>query len=93
MLSLSVDDATFVFGTFKRYALLDPRIGDDKYVTMPVGPIQPSTRISSGLLILISLRNIQPQSIRIQVQLVLPTSLLQDLRNVPRILNPPQINV
>lgn len=44
-------------------------------------------------LILIRLRNIQPQPIRIQIQLILPTSLLQYLRNIPRILNPPQIDI
>lgn len=52
-----------------------------------------ATYLLMRLLILISLRNIQPQSIRIKIQLVLPTRLLQDLRNIPRVLDPPQINI
>ena len=44
-------------------------------------------------LILISLRNIQPQPIRIQIQLILPARILQDSCNIPRVFNPPQIDV
>ena len=44
-------------------------------------------------LLLIRLRNIQPQPISIQIQLILPAGILQNRRNIPRILNPPQINI
>lgn len=44
-------------------------------------------------LILIRLGNIQPQPIRIQIQFILPPRLLQYLRNIPRILDPPQIDI
>ena len=43
--------------------------------------------------LLIRLTHIQPQPIRIQVQLILPTCLLQDLRDIPRVFDPPQIHV
>ena len=44
-------------------------------------------------LILISLRNIQSQAIRIQIQLVLPARILQNRCNIPRVFNPPQIDI
>ena len=44
-------------------------------------------------LFLISLRNIQPQPISIQIQLILPARILQNGSNIPRVLNPPQIDV
>ena len=46
-----------------------------------------------GLFVLIRLRNVEPQSIRIQIQFILPSRFLKDLSNVPRILNPPEIHV
>lgn len=45
------------------------------------------------LLLLISLRNIQPQPIGVQIQLVLPSGLLQDRCNIPRVLDPSEIDV
>ena len=44
-------------------------------------------------LLLISLRNIQPQPISIQIQLILPARILQNASNIPRVLNPPQIDI
>lgn len=44
-------------------------------------------------LILIRLRNIQTQPIRIQIQLILSAGFLEYLRNIPRVLNPPQVDV
>ena len=44
-------------------------------------------------LLLIRLRNIQPQPISIQIQLILPARILQNRRNIPRVFNPPQIDV
>ena len=44
-------------------------------------------------LLLISLRNIQPQPISIKIQFVLPASLLQDRRNIPCILNPSKVDI
>ena len=44
-------------------------------------------------LILISLRNIQPQPISIQIQLILPARVLQNRCNISRVFNPPQIDV
>ena len=41
----------------------------------------------------VCLRNIQPQPLRIKIQLILPPRLLQQLRNTPRILNAPQIYI
>ena len=37
--------------------------------------------------------NIQPQSLGIQIQLILPPCLLQQTRNIPRILNSPEIHI
>ena len=44
-------------------------------------------------LFLICLRHIQSQPISIQIQLILPTCLLKYCRNIPRILNSPQIDI
>ncbi len=44
-------------------------------------------------LIFIRLRDIQPQPIRIQIQLILPASFLKYLCNIPRILDSPKIHV
>ena len=47
----------------------------------------------SLLLLFIRLSNIQPQAVSIKIELVLPTCLLQNCRDIPRVLNPSQINV
>jgi hypothetical protein len=44
-------------------------------------------------LLLIRLRDIQPQTVRIQIQFILPTSFLQYLSDIPRILDPSKIHV
>jgi len=53
----------------------------------------PPITLRMRLLVLIRFGNIQPQPVRIQVQLILPTSLLQDGRNIPRVFNSPQVHV
>lgn len=45
------------------------------------------------LLILVSLRDIEPQAICIQIQLVLSARLLQDRCDVPGVLNPSQVHI
>lgn len=45
------------------------------------------------ILILIPLRNIQTQAFRVQVQLILPTTLLQNLRNRSGVLNSLQVDI
>ena len=45
------------------------------------------------LLVLVSLLHVEPQPVRIQIQLVLPSTLLQNLRNIPRVLDPPEIHI
>ena len=42
---------------------------------------------------LVSLRDVEPQPVGIQIQFVLSARFLQDRRNVPRVLDPPQIHV
>ena len=44
-------------------------------------------------LILISFLYIQTQPRRVQIQLVLSPTLLQNLRNIPCVLDPPQIHI
>ena len=54
---------------------------------------QPPLIPLSRLLLLISLRNIQPQPIRIQIQLIPSTRILQNTRNLSGIFDPPQIHI
>ena len=52
------------------------------------------TRMTSLLMPLtLIITDIQPQPLGIQIQLILPPCLLQQTRNIPRILNSPEIHI
>ena len=56
-------------------------------------PLPPLQSALIRFLILISLRNIQPQSISIKIQLILPTRLLKNRRNIPCVLDSSEIYI
>ena len=45
------------------------------------------------LFLLVSLRDVKPQPIGIQIELVFPARLLQDRCDVPRVLDPSQVDI
>ena len=54
----------------------------------------PSVRfLRVRLFLLVGLRDVKPQPIGIQIELVFPTRLLQNRCNVPRVLDPSQVDI